>query len=225
MSDRQPTTELSAEALPRALRNLAQAEPPAGGWDALAASLQQAGLVKTATPASHEPHRPQQPRRRPAARRRWIAAAVAASLGLLALALVPLNGPAPPPQQADAPSSAAATTAPATVAASTDAADAELAQLRGESARTEEWLRSLRADETPLDGRSLMAATEIEDMIGLIDLQLAAGSDSGSEARALWRSRVELLRDLAAVRTTYSLAGTGIAANGTAAVPDNWTTL
>ena len=70
-----------------------------------------------------------------------------------------------------------------------------------------------------------MAATEIEDMIGLIDLQLAAGGDSGSEARALWRSRVELLRDLAAVRTTYSLAGTGIAANGTAAVPDNWTTL
>lgn len=221
MSDRQSPTELSADPLAQALRKLASAEPPAAGWDALAASLQQAGLVKTPTPAAHEPHQPRQ-RQRPAARRRWIAAAVAAGLGLLALALVPLNGPAPP--QGSEPIASATSTPAATAAGSSDAGS-ELAQLRGESSRIEEWLRSLRADETPLDGRSLMAATEIEDMIGLIDLQLAAGSDSGSEARALWRSRVELLRDLAAVRTTYSLAGTGVAANGTAAAPDNWTTL
>lgn len=224
MSDRQSPTELNRDPLAQALRALAAAEPPAGGWEALAASLQQAGLAKT-QPAAHTPHRARAPQRRPAARRRWIAAALAASLGLLALLLVPLNRSLPPSDIALAPPPA--TTLPTTTTASTTAAadTSDLPQLRSESARIEEWLRSLRADETPLDGRSLMAATEIEDMIGLIDLQLAAGSDSGSEARALWRSRVELLRDLAAVRTTYSLAGTGIAANGTAAVPDNWTTL
>ena len=32
-----------------------------------------------------------------------------------------------------------------------------------------------------------MAATEIEDMIGLIDLQLAAGNDASNDTRTLWR--------------------------------------
>ena len=172
-----------------------------------------AAATTTARPA-HSPRR----QRPPSAPRRWIPAAVAAGLGLLALSLIPLNQPALPTQAGSSdPPTAAAT------AASDD--KAELAQLRNESARIEEWLRTLRADETPLDGRSLMAATEIEDMIGLIDLQLAAGNDAGSDARVLWHNRVELLRDLAAVRTTFSLAGTGIAANGSAAMPDNWTKL
>ncbi|MCQ4167748.1 hypothetical protein NM961_23855, partial [Tahibacter sp. P2K] len=171
---------------------------------------------------------PAHPRRdrRAAARRRRFAVALAAGLGLFALLLMLPSGN-PPQTPANvavtpAPESAPANVAATPVSASPAAADSrtELAALRGESARIEEWLRSLRADETPLDGRSLMAATEIEDMIGLVDLQLAAGSDAGADAPALWRTRVELLRELAAVRTTYSLAGTGIAANGTAAAPD-----
>lgn len=242
MSDRQSATELNDAAVGRALRGLASATPPQDGWAVLAASLQAQGLVRAADEVSTptEPSRnsgaaPAHSSRRARSsgsavpRRHWLPAGVAAALALVAVALMPTNRlDAPPPVTTPPATTAAVTGAPATTtAASSGAATgaAELAQLRGESARIEEWLRLLKADETPLDGRSLMAATEIEDMIGLIDLQLAADSDSTGDTQALWRSRVALLRDLAAVRTTYSLAGTGIAANGTAATPDNWTPL
>lgn len=255
MPDRQSATELNAAAVGRALRGLPSATPSADGWAALAASLQAQGLVRAAddaTPgglprdtdaatirddtqpdsAGLPAHAPRRGRavRTATPRRQWLPVSLAAALALVAVALLPAR-------RADSPSAPLTTTSitnappanapPATTAATAAPAtgDVELAQLRGESARIEEWLRLLKADETPLDGRSLMAATEIEDMIGLIDLQLAAGNDSGGDTQALWRSRVALLRDLAAVRTTYSLAGTGIAANGTAAMPDNWTPL
>lgn len=242
MSDRQSATDLKASTLGRALRELPLATPPGGGWDALATSLRAQGLVRdtgesdaTAAcealsadasddsaarnrAAAHvDRTRAARPRRRP----RWVPAALAAGLALFAIALVPMNRDAVVPQP---PTHTAGSDGPPSTNTPTDST-AELAELRSESSRIEEWLRTLKADETPLDGRSLMAATEIEDMIGLIDLQLAAGSDTGSDTYALWRDRVELLRDLAAVRTTYSLAGTGVAANGNAAVPDNWNNL
>lgn len=221
MSDRQFPNELNNAAVSSALRKLPLAAPGADSWNTLAASLRAAGLVKDeaelAPPPADAPERAAvpHPRRDPGARARGrrFAVALAAGLGLFALLLMLPSGN--PPQTRP---EVAASPAPVPPAAADSRA--VLAALRGESARTEEWLRSLRADETPLDGRSLMAATEIEDMIGLVDLQLAAGSDAGADALALWRTRVELLRELAAVRTTYSLAGTGIAANGTAAAPD-----
>ncbi len=242
MSDRQSTTDLTAATLGRALRELPLATPPGGGWDVLAASLRVQGLVRdtaesdatavreavsidtsgdSAAPHSAAAHAERTRAARPRRARRWVPAALAAGLALLAIALVPMNRDTvvPPPLTYTAGNDGAPS------ANTTTDGTAELAELRSESGRIEEWLRTLKADETPLDGRSLMAATEIEDMIGLIDLQLAAGSDTGSDTHALWRDRVELLRDLAAVRTTYSLAGTGVAANGNAAAPDNWNNL
>lgn len=234
MSDRQSASDLNAAAAGRALRELPLAAPPDGGWDALATSLRAQGLVrdsavagKTASagasgdPAAHSSAtaRPGRIRAaRPRRGRRWVPAALAGGLALLAIALLPGS------RDAAAPTPTAHTAASATVPGAHTAPDST-AELRRESGRIEEWLRTLKADETPLDGRSLMAATEIEDMIGLIDLQLAAGSDTGSDTHALWHNRVALLRDLAAVRTTYSLAGTGMAANGNAAAPHNGNTL
>jgi hypothetical protein len=242
MSDRQSTNDLKAATLGSALRELPLAMPPSGGWEALAMSLRAHGLVRdgagdgeiaaqvtvdneassdSAARTAATTHTDRSRAARPRRGRRWVPAALAAGLALFAIALVPMNHDttvAPPTTQtAPNPDVPAVNTA-------TDRTTA-LAELRSESGRIEEWLRTLKADETPLDGRSLMAATEIEDMIGLIDLQLAAGSDTGSDTHALWRDRVELLRDLAAVRTTYSLAGTGIAANGNVAAPDNWNNL
>jgi len=242
MSDRQSATDLKAATLGSALRELPLATPPHGGWEALATSLRAHGLVRDSAAdgeiAAHAivdndasgdsaardvapPHTERSRAARPRRGRRWVPAALAAALALFAIALVPMNHHttmAPPTTQT-------AGTPDAPAANTTTDRTAALAELRSESGRIEEWLRTLKADETPLDGRSLMAATEIEDMIGLIDLQLAAGSDTGSDTHALWRDRVELLRDLAAVRTTYSLAGTGIAANGNVAAPDNWNNL
>ncbi|HSX58890.1 MAG TPA: hypothetical protein VLF18_01705 [Tahibacter sp.] len=228
MSDRPTATDLSADALTRALRDLPSATPPADGWATLAASLRSHGLVRedddsdTRRVDAHPPARRADARDRRLPRRPWLAVGIAAALALVAVALVPGNRTqsVTPPGVA---SNAGIT--PETAVSAGTAELAELTALRGESGRIEEWLRTLKADETPLDGRSLMAATEIEDMIGLVDLQLAAGNDAGSDTLALWRDRVELLRDLAAVRTTYSLAGNGVAANGSAAAPDNWTHL
>jgi hypothetical protein len=235
MSHRPSTTDLSADALTRALRDLPPATPPGDGWTMLAASLRSHGLVRdddgaadddTSQPArnvvTHATARAGERRvhaRTP--RRPWLVAGIAAALALAAIVLVPANTVDRTTSTPTSQPNTGSITPPSANAAAAN----ELAELRSESSRIEEWLRTLKADETPLDGRSLMAATEIEDMIGLIDLQLAAGNDTGSDTQALWRGRVELLRDLATVRTTYSLAGTGIAANGAAAMPDNWTHL
>lgn len=244
MSDRQSATDLKDATLSRALREL-PATPPDGGWDALAASLRAHGLVRDTAAdgetaareavdagASGNPARrigptAQDRARTPRSRhsRRWVPAALAAGLALFAIVLVPMNHDAVVPQPMTHTAGSEGAPGVNSTKGSTTSSTTELAELRSESGRIEEWLRTLKADETPLDGRSLMAATEIEDMIGLIDLQLAAGSDTGNDTQALWRDRVELLRDLAAVRTTYSLAGTGVAANGNAAAPDNWNNL
>jgi len=44
-----------------------------------------------------------------------------------------------------------------------------------------------------------MAAVEVEDLIGLVDVQLDAARGDG-DALPLWRQRVALLQDLATIR-------------------------
>ncbi len=84
----------------------------------------------------------------------------------------------------------------------------ELAQLHRRSGSLERWIAAVAA-RAPQDGRDLMAAVEVEDLIGLIDVQLG-GARTDSDALPLWRQRVALLQDLAAIRGN----GLALAANG-----------
>ena len=90
-----------------------------------------------------------------------------------------------------------ATTAPATTPAPTADAD-ELAALHERSSTLERWIAAVSA-RAPQDGRDLMAAVEVEDLIGLVDVQLG-GTNGGADSLPLWRQRVALLEDLAAIR-------------------------
>jgi hypothetical protein len=105
----------------------------------------------------------------------------------------------------------AAVRAPVPHAAPTVATDAtardELTDLRQRSQALERWVAAVAA-RAPQDSRDLMAAVEVEDLIGLVDLQLGAARDSG-DALPLWRQRVALLEDLATIR----VGGFAIAAN------------
>lgn len=78
-----------------------------------------------------------------------------------------------------------------------------LAQLQNHSMRLEQWLGELRANGAPLQGTALASAVNLQDRIGLVDLQLAAPGDAGNR-RALWQQRIRLLQDLAMLRATQS---------------------
>ena len=99
---------------------------------------------------------------------------------------------------------------PAPVAATeAPASDAdELSRLHKRSQSLERWIAAVAA-RAPQDGRDLMAAVEVEDLIGLVDVQLG-GARTDADALPLWRQRVALLEDLAAIRGS----GFALAANG-----------
>jgi len=92
--------------------------------------------------------------------------------------------------------------------ASAPADDVELSQLHKRSQSLERWIAAVAA-RAPQDGRDLMAAVEVEDLIGLVDVQLG-GARTDADALPLWRQRVALLEDLAAIRGN----GVALAANG-----------
>ena len=85
----------------------------------------------------------------------------------------------------------------------------ELAALHKRSSTLERWIAAISA-RAPQDGRDLMAAVEVEDLIGLVDVQLG-GAHGEADALPLWRQRVALLEDLAAIRSN----GAAFAASGT----------
>ncbi len=172
--------------LAQALRALPDAAPPADLWPQLAHTLAQ--------------------RRRRRVWRRALPAALAASLLAAMLAPRLLTHDTSPP----APTGLAGSI-PATPPDTAGTA-ADLAALRDRSHTLERWIAAVSA-QAPQDSRDLMAAVEIEDRIGLLDLQIDASRDP-RETAALWQRRVDLLETLATVR-----AGAALAASGDAPAP------
>jgi len=206
MSDRNAGRQLR---LDDALRALPLAAPEVDVWSTLAAEL-----------------KPQR-----AARRRWLVpAALAASALALALAsvLFALRAPTAPPLATTAPAGASNTTNGANVAnasngtstqnAAGDEEEFRLATLEARSQDLERWLRETRDAASPLPGPDLAASAEIENLIGLVDVELAASPQQ--HVLPLWQRRVNLLEDLTALRySNYRLAET-LAAAGNGATPD-----
>ena len=201
--------------LPEALRALPQVAPAHSAWPQLAAQLAAQGTRNRVSPR----------------RRYFIPAALAAGIALAAIAtplLLRLRSPQPSalsPQlatvsQSTASSSTnAANITNATNPQSTADAGAQLAALQQRSQDLEHWLRETTRAAAPLSGQDLAAATEIEDMIGLVDGQL--GAQQGNSGLPLWRHRVALLEDLTVLRySSYSVAASGIDVK--ALTPTNW---
>ncbi|QBB71888.1 hypothetical protein ELE36_16835 [Pseudolysobacter antarcticus] len=189
----------AAKTLASALRGLAQVQPETSLWPALEASLL---------------HR-QKP-----LRTRWsyaLPAALAASIALLALPFFwrAVNTP-------QATSAMHSDVALNVLPADPKGVDAmpQINALRQQSQVLEGWLSAARNSNS--SARDLLASSEIEDMIGLVDVQLAA-SDKQTDALPLWRQRIALLQDLAALRYTgASLAANGISGETVPASPTTW---
>lgn len=145
-------------------------------------------------------------------RRHWryalpVAIAAALAVAMLLPRWLARDVEVPPPTPlVSAPAPATPATTP-----SVSAAD-EITNLNQRSRTLERWIAAVAA-RAPQDGRDLMAAVEVEDLIGLIDVQLG-GTLGDSDALPLWRQRVALLEDLAAIRgNAFALAENGADAN------------
>jgi len=205
MSDRIAPAGLTGTPLGEALAALPLSSPSASAWPALQAALLAAQIAK--------PPRPP----------RWrIALPIALAAGL-ALALLL-------PRVATTPTAPATTTnlpTPNTNAVAANDSATDIGALRDQSQRLEIWLQRVADGNAPLGGQDLMAAAEVEDLIGLVDVQLASAG-AQPQAAALWRQRIALLEDLGSIRTAAyglsqaGLADTGLPAQGTADTPRNW---
>lgn len=178
--------------LGEALRRLPQAAPPGDEWTLLRERLQPTRV-------------------RPFAWRRYVLpAALAAALAGAFVVLRPAPAPAPATVAHAGASSSTNGTATAQIHNAQNVAnqDVRLAQLQLRSQALERWLRETGSDASPLQGQDLAAAAEIENLIGLVDVELAAPRQT--RAQALWQRRVGLLEDLAALRySSYRLAAGG----------------
>ena len=141
-------------------------------------------------------------RRRRAIAKRWVPALAAAAL--IALAVAPLlrkTAPAGP---------ATTTTASAPAAAQPDATLAKLIDAnRGAEARR----RLQRGLSSELDGDAALASAQLEDLVGLVDVQLQSVSDPKQSA-ALWQRRLDLVNTLTRVESQGSLSAPMLAQEG-----------
>ena len=222
------TGELNApRSLGEALRTLPQLGPGESAWPQLVERLQR------------EPGRNVATAQRRMRRLAWPVAAAAALVIAFSATLAFRPGRMPAPDSGTAAQRTA--TEPAqgaslvhNVANSTNSHDAsptpDLAALQARSRSLERWLRDTGAASMPQSAQDLAAGTEIEDMIGLVDVQLGA-ADAGNAAatRSLWQRRVALLEDLSALRYSANasslhdgLAANGASANAMDATPTVW---
>jgi hypothetical protein len=199
MSDLNPTARVQ---LGEALRALPLASPGRDTWPALAAQLAPAAA------------------RRRHGQRSLLAVAAACLLAVAAAFLLhrkpvqrqPVATVAPIAASSTANGTNVAEAANMTNATNTQSRqdDGELVAAQARSQSLERWLRDTRKSASPLPGQDLAAATEIENMIGLVDVELAAATPAGE--LPLWRRRVALLEDLTALRySNYRLAETAAA--------------
>jgi hypothetical protein len=78
--------------------------------------------------------------------------------------------------------------------------------MQSRSRALERWLRDTGKDSAPQTAQDLAASAEIEDMIGMVDVQLASpGAGQAPAALPLWQRRVALLEDLATLRYGASI--------------------
>jgi hypothetical protein len=190
MSDEYSRSELTLGA---ALRALPPASPNGDVWSELAAHLAP----------------PVRPRR---ARFAIPAAIAACALLAIAFALIRYHEPSTATVANTSPSTVLnATVETENVNAANDT-NAHLAALQARSRELEQWLHETADAATPLPGNDLAAAGEIESLIGIVDVELAAPKQRDEEK--LWQRRVHLLEDLTALRySNYRLAESSAAAN------------
>lgn len=186
--------------LATALRALPQSAPKDDVWSSLAREL---------APARATPRR-----------RHHVPLALAASLLIAFLGVQIWRTSAPPPD------TNVATTAPGaassevehantddTMNTATTATDAQLTALELRSHALEGWLHNTAVVAAPLPGQDLAAASEIESLIGLVDVELAAPEQR--HPVKLWQRRVDLLEELTALRySNYRLAEASATATG-----------
>ena len=197
MSDRDGTLNTNPDhPLASALRALPDAAPQPDLWPDLARALQER---RTAVPSAAKRAKTPGEGKPPTAARiiRFVPVALAAGVALAVLlprSLLRQTTHETAPAMAGTTAAATPNAGAGSVAARAD----ELATLHRRSQTLERWIAAVAA-RAPQDSRDLMAAVEVEDLIGLIDVQLGAAHDR-NDALPLWRQRVALLEDLATIR-------------------------
>ena len=197
MSDEYSRSELTLGA---ALRALPTASPNGDVWSELAAKLAppvRARRVRFAIPA----------------------AIAACALLAIAFALIRYHTPTTATVANTSPSSVLNATVETENVNVANDTNIHLAALQTRSRELEQWLHETADAATPLPGNDLAAAGEIESLIGIVDVELAAPKQRDEEN--LWQRRVHLLEDLTALRySNYRLAESSTAAN--AGRPSTW---
>lgn len=126
-------------------------------------------------------------RRRRAARvRRFVPLAAAAVVGVLAVGALLRGGG---PDVASDPAGPAPAAGPSTAA------------LIAQNRVFEDALRSTAFSAHPLSGRDALAGAELEDLIAMVDVALSAETDP-LQSRDLWAQRLDLMRELASLRSS-----------------------